>query len=473
MRAGSRLSRPPGEALLKSLKSAILGDPHRDFTEGPISRAVILLAIPMVLEMTMESLFAVVDVFWVAHLGSDAVATVGFTESLLTLVYVVALGLSIATTAMVARRIGEKDPQAAGEVAKQALLLGVVVAGVIGSTGAIFAPQLLRLMGASPAVVATGTGYARAIYGGSGTVFVLFLINAVFRGAGDASLAMRVLWTANWINILLNPCLIFGLGPFPKLGIAGSGIGTTIGRGCGVLLQIWFLTQGKSRVVVDLKKIRLLPGLMLHLMRLSVGGTFQYLVGAASWIFLVRMTAVFGSAAIAGYTLALRIILFALLPSWGMANAAATLVGQNLGARKPERAEKSVFQAGFYNMIFLGLVAVVFIGFARPLIRIFTQEDQVVTMAAATLSTIAYGYVFYAWGMVVVQAFNGAGDTVTPTILNLLCFWAWQLPLAWFLAFKIGMGPHGIFLAIAVAQSTLAVAGVIAFRRGTWKRQTV
>ncbi len=328
-------------------------------------------------------------------------------------------------------------------------------------------------MGASTTVVALGTGYARAIFGGSGTVFLLFLINAVFRGAGDASLAMRSLWTANWINILLNPCLIFGLGPFPRLGVAGSGIGTTIGRGCGVLLQLWFLTRGKSRVVVHLKQIRLLPRLMLHLVRLSLGGTIQYLVGAASWIFMVRMTAVFGSAAIAGYTLALRIIMFALLPSWGMANAAATLVGQNLGAGKPDRAEKSVWRAGFYNMIFLGLVAVLFIGLARPIVRIFTQEEAVVAMAAVTLRTIAYGYVFYAWGMVIAQAFNGAGDTVTPTILNLLCFWAWQIPLAWFLAFKTGMGTKGIFVAIAVAQATLAVAGVAAFRRGTWKRQTV
>src|SRR5579871_3333243 len=455
-----------------SLRDALAGT-HQDYTEGPIGRAILLLAVPMVLEMCMESLFGVVDVFWVAHVGVDAIATVALTESGLTVLFAVALGLSMAATAMVARRIGEKNNKAAGVIAVQAIILGLIVSTITGVFGYIYAADLLRVMGASESVVRTGTNYTRVMMGGSASIFLLFLINAVFRGAGDAAIAMRVLWIANAVNIFLNPCLIFGLGPFPRLGVTGSAIGTTIGRGCGVLLQIWFLTRGKSRVVVHLNKIRLLPGLMLHLIRLSVGGTFQYLVGAASWIFLVRMTAVFGSAAIAGYTLALRIILFALLPSWGMANAAATLVGQNLGARKPERAEKSVFQAGFYNMIFLGLIAIVFIGFARPLIRLFTQEDEVVTMAAATLSTIAYGYVFYAWGMVVVQAFNGAGDTVTPTILNLLCFWAWQLPLAWFLAFKIGTGPHGIFLAICVAQSTLAVAGVIAFRRGTWKKQTV
>jgi putative MATE family efflux protein len=432
-----------------------------------------MLAVPMVLEMMMESLFAVVDMFWVAHLGSNAVATVGFTESLLVLLFAVALGLSIATTATVARRIGEKDPQAAADTASQAVLLGVGIAAVVGSLGFIFARDLLRIMGASPEVIATGSGYTRAIYGGSGTVLLLFLINGVFRGAGDAALAMRVLWTANWINILLNPLLIFGLGPFPRLGVAGSGIGTTIGRGCGVLLQLWFLSSGRSRVVVPWYKIRLIPALMLRLVRLSLGGMFQYLVAMASWLVMVRMCAAFGSAAIAGYTLAVRIFMFALLPSWGMANAAATLVGQNLGARQPDRAEKSVWIAGFYNMVFLGLVAVVFIAFAGPLVRIFNTDPDLVTMASRTLRTVAYGYIFYAWGMVMGQAFNGAGDTNTPTLLNLLCFWVLQIPLAWLLAFRLGFGVNGIFMAIPVAQSTLAVAAVLLFRRGTWKRRTV
>jgi putative MATE family efflux protein len=411
--------------------------------------------------------------FWVAHLGSNAVATVGFTESLLVLLFAVALGLSIATTATVARRIGEKDPQAAADTASQAVLLGVGIAAVVGSLGFIFARDLLRIMGASPEVIATGSGYTRAIYGGSGTVLLLFLINGVFRGAGDAALAMRVLWTANWINILLNPLLIFGLGPFPRLGVAGSGIGTTIGRGCGVLLQLWFLSSGRSRVVVPWYKIRLIPALMLRLVRLSLGGMFQYLVAMASWLVMVRMCAAFGSAAIAGYTLAVRIFMFALLPSWGMANAAATLVGQNLGARQPDRAEKSVWIAGFYNMVFLGLVAVVFIAFAGPLVRIFNTDPDLVTMASRTLRTVAYGYIFYAWGMVMGQAFNGAGDTNTPTLLNLLCFWVLQIPLAWLLAFRLGFGVNGIFMAIPVAQSTLAVAAVLLFRRGTWKRRTV
>lgn len=459
--------------LLQSLRDAILGDPHRDFTTGPIGRAITLLAIPMVLEMMMESLFAVVDVFWVAHLGPDAVATVGFTESLLTLLYSIALGLSIATTATVARRIGEKNREAAGEVAAQAMILGFAIAIALGVSGAIFAPDLLRIMGASPTVIASGSGYTRAIYGGSGTVLLLFLLNGVFRGAGDAAIAMRVLWTANIINIVLNPCLIFGLGPFPKMGVTGSGVGTTIGRGVGVLLQLWFLAGGHSRVTVVAHKIKPKLSLMLQLMRLSVGGTFQYLVGASSWIFLVRMNASFGSAAIAGYTLALRVIMFALLPSWGMASAAATLVGQNLGAGKPDRAEQSVWRAGFYNMVFLGIVAITFVTFARQIVEIFTTDPQIVPMASSTLRIVAYGYIFYAWGMVISQSFNGAGDTVTPTILNLICFWAWQIPLAWFLAFKTGMGPDGIFTAIAVAQSTLAVASVLAFRRGTWKTQRI
>jgi putative MATE family efflux protein len=460
-------------SLWVAIKDAILGDPHRDFTEGSIPRAITLLAIPMVLEMMMESLFAVVDVFWVAHLGSDAVATVGFTESLLTLLYAVAMGLSISAAATVARRIGEKNPEAAADVATQSILLGLLTAVILGLAGGLFVPQLLGAMGASPAVIAGGTNYARAIYGGSGTVLLLFLINAVFRGAGDASLAMRVLWTANIINMLLNPCLIFGLGPFPKLGVTGSGIGTTIGRGCGVLMQLWFLFGGKSRVSVHFSQFRLLPDLMLRLIRLSLGGMFQNLIGMASWIVLVRIIATFGSAAVAAYTLAIRIMIFALLPSWGMANAAATMVGQNLGAQKPHRAEQAVFRAGLYNMVFLGLVAVIFIAFAEPILRIFTRDPQVVPLAGNALRTVSYGFVFYAWGMVLVQSFNGAGDTVTPTVLNLICFWGWQIPLAWLLAFPGKAGPGGVFAAIAISYSTFAVFAFLMFRRGKWKEQTV
>jgi len=460
-------------SFFSSIRDAVVGDSHRDFTEERIGRAIMLLAVPMVLEMMMESLFAVVDMFWVAHLGSDSVATVGFTEALLTLIYTIALGLSIATAATVARRIGEKDPRAASETAAQAILLGAIIAIVIGVSGAIFAPQLLGLMGASPAVIAIGSGYARAIFGGSGTVMLLFLINAVFRGAGDASLAMRVLWTANLINIVLNPLLIFGIGPFPRLGVTGSGIGTTIGRGTGVLLQLLMLTQGWSRVVVHAREFRLRLPLMLKLLRLSLGGMLQYFVGTSSWILLIRMTAPFGSVVIAGYTIMLRIILFALLPSWGMASAAATLVGQNLGAKKPERAESAVWRAGFYNMILLGAVAVLFIGFAPQLVGIFTGDQGVAAVAATALRIISTGYIFYAWGMVAIQAFNGAGDTVTPTIINLICFWACQLPVAWWLAFHTRLASNGIFAAITISQSAIAVIGILAFKRGKWKLQKV
>ncbi len=462
-----------GSTIFSSIREAVMGDTHRDFTEEPIGRAIALLAIPMMLEMMMESLFAVVDMFWVAHLGADAVATVGFTEALLMLIYTVALGLSVATAATVARRIGEKDPQAASETAAQGILLGAIVAITIGFSGGIFAPQLLTLMGASPAVVAVGSGYARAIFGGSGTVLLLFLINAVFRGAGDAALAMRVLWTANLINIALNPLLIFGVGPFPRLGVTGSGIGTTIGRGTGVLLQLWMLTRSRSRVVVHAREFRLRPSVMMNLLRLSLGGMLQYFVGTSSWIILIRMTAPFGSVVIAGYTLMLRIIMFALLPSWGMASAAATLVGQNLGAKKPERAASAVWRAGFYNMILLGAVAILFITFARNIVAIFTNDEAVAQVAASALRIISCGYVFYAWGMVAIQAFNGAGDTVTPTLINLFCFWACQLPIAWWLAFHTSMRSNGIFAAIAISQSLIAIIGMLAFRRGKWKLKNV
>jgi putative MATE family efflux protein len=451
-----------------SLREAIFGG-QRDYTEGSISRAITLLSIPMVLEMAMESLFGVVDVFFVAHLGSDALATVALSESLITPLFAIALGLSMGTTAIVARRIGEKQPEEAAVAAVQSILLGVVISAVVAVAGVVFAPTLLALMGGSESVVRTGTGYARMIFGGSATIFFLFLINAVFRGAGDASIAMRSLWLANLINILLNPCLIMGLGPFPELGVTGSAVGTTIGRGVGVIYQLWHLTKGQGRVHVHREQMRLNVEVMTRILRLSIGGTIQYFINVASWIALVRMAAMFGSAAIAGYTLAIRIIIFGILPSWGMSNAAATLVGQNLGAKKPDRAERSVWLSGFYNMCFLGGLGLVFILFARPIVNIFTTDPEVAGIAATTLRTISYGYVFYAYGMVIVQSFNGAGDTNTPTIINFCCYWLWQIPLAWWLAFHTTLGLNGIFVAIAIAESTLAIVGVLAFRRGKWK----
>jgi putative MATE family efflux protein len=459
--------------LFQALRDAIRGDTHRDFTEERIGRAITLLAIPMVLEMTMESLFAVVDMFWVAHLGADSVATIGLTEAVLMLLFSVSMGLSVAVGATVARRVGEKNLDGAAEAASEGIALGLAIACVCAVPGAWFAPEILRAMGATPSIIQTGAGYTRVIYGSSAAVMLLFVINAIFRGAGDAVLAMRVLWIANLINIVLNPLLIFGIGPFPRLGVLGSGIGTTIGRSTGVLVQLWLLTQGRSRVVVRLHHARIRLESMLRLIRLSIGGIFQYFVGMASWIVLVRMVAAFGGVAVAGYTVAMRIVMFAILPSWGMASAAATLVGQNLGAHKPERAEQSVWRAGIYNMIFLGVVALAFVGFARPLVSIFTSDPDVIPLAAMALRIISYGYVFYAWGMVIVQAFNGAGDTNTPTLISIAGNWIICFPLAWFLAFKLGLGPAGVFLSIAISASMMAVIAIAVFRRGKWKQQRV
>jgi putative MATE family efflux protein len=446
---------------------------QQDFTDGSLGRAITLLAIPMVLEMSMESLFGIVDVFWVARLGPNAVATVTLSESLLTVVFAVALGLSMSTTAMVARRIGEKNPEAAAVAAVQAIALGIGVSIGVGVIGGVWARPLLRLMGAAPAVVESGWGYTAVLLGGSVTIFLLFLINAVFRGAGDAAIAMRALWLANLVNIVLDPCLIFGWGPFPEMGLAGAAVATTIGRGLGVAYQLYVLLSGRHRVVVRRPEIRLDPAVLWRLLRISVTGMVQFFISTASWLGLVRIIALFGSAALAGYGIALRIIIFSILPSWGLSNAAATLVGQNLGAQKPDRAERSVWVTGFYNMVFLGGVAVIFIVFARPLVMLFTSDPAVVPVGVDCLRYISYGYLFYAYGMVMVQAFNGAGDTFTPTIINLFCYWLWEIPLAYVLALWTSLGVQGVFLAIAIAESTTAVVGVLAFRRGRWKKHEI
>ena len=455
-----------------TVREALRGS-HHDYTAGPIGRAIILLAIPMVMEMVMESVFAVVDVFWVAHLGPNAVATVGLTESMLALVYTAAMGLSIGVMAMVARRIGEKNPAGAAEAATQGIALGVIVAAAFGVLGAIFAPRLLGVMGAPPEVITIGSGYTRVMLGGNMVIVLLFLINATFRGAGDAAIAMRVLWLANWINIVLGPCLIFGLGPFPELGVKGAAIATTIGRGTGVLYQVYQLMRRDGRIVIHRDQLRLRPAVMRTLLRLSGSGTFQVLVGTASWIGLMRIVSTFGAQAVAGYTIGIRILIFALLPSWGLANAAATMVGQGLGAGKPERAERAVWIAGVYNMVFLGMVGLVFVLLAGPIVRLFTTDPGVAPVAAACLRIVSYGYVFYAWGMVLTQSFNGAGDTWTPTWLNLFCFWFWEIPVAYALAVHFGLGPQGVFVAITIAFSTLAVVSAILFRRGRWKLRSV
>jgi putative MATE family efflux protein len=456
----------------RTLREAVVGS-EQDFTEGSIGRAVFLLAVPMVLEMTMESLFGVMNIFWVAHLGPEATATVGLTESLLTIIFAVAMGLSMATTATVARRIGEKDPSAASVVAVQSIVIGIITSIPVAVAGIVYSKELLKLMGASDAVIASGTGYSKVLLGSNVVIMLLFLMNAVFRGAGDASIAMRVLWLASIINMILDPCFIFGLGPFPKLGVTGSAVADTIGRGIGVLFQLWVLMAGKRRVQVGWSQLRIDFPIMLRLLRTSLGGMFQFLIATASWLGLVRIVAVFGDAALAGYTVAIRVIIFAILPSWGMANAAATLVGQNLGAGKPERAERSVWVTGFANMCFLAIVTVVFILFAEQVVSIFTDDPEVVPYGVACLRFISYGYVFYAYGMVMVQAFNGAGDTFTPTVINLFCYWLFQIPLAYALALPFGYGAYGVFAAITVTESFLAVVAVLVFRRGRWKTQKV
>ena len=468
--------REDSQSLWSDIKESIRGS-HRNYTTGPIGRAILLLAIPMVLEMVMESVFAVVDIYWVSHLDKDirtqAVTTVGLTESLLTLVYALALGLSIGAMAMVARRIGEQNPDGAARAAVQSILLALIMSMLIACIGAPLAPTLMKLMGGSPWVVEHGSVFTRVMLAGNITVVMLFMINAIFRGAGDAALAMRTLWLANWINILLGPCLIFGLGPFPKLGLLGAAIATNIGRGTGALFALSKLIRKGGRFNVERRHIGFEPAIIMRLIRLSSTATFQVFIGMASWIGLVRIISSFGSNAMAGYTIGIRVILFALLPSWGMANAAATMVGQALGARDPERAERAVWRAGFYNMIFLGAVGLVFVLFAPQIISLYGPDPEVARYGVACLRIVSYGFLFYAYGMVLGQSFNGAGDTWTPTIINLFVFWLWEIPLAFVLSEVVGMGPQGVFTAITIAFSTLAVVSAIVFRRGRWKTRVV
>jgi putative MATE family efflux protein len=463
----------PGRgSLFTLLRQAIRGS-QQDYTEGSLKEAVFLLAVPMVLEMAMESVFGIVDVFFVGRLGPDAVAAVGLTESLLTVVYSLALGLAMATTALVARRIGEKDPEDAARTAVQAIGIGVAVAAPFALLGVAASKELLLLMGAPPTVVRAGSGYAAWMLGGNASILLLFLVNAVFRGAGDATIAMRSLWIANALNIVLDPCLIFGLGPFPELGVTGAAVATTIGRSVGVAYQLRALVSSGKHLRVERRHLVFDRAVTQRLLRLSVGGTGQFLIGTASWLGLVRILTPFGAVALAGYTIALRIIIVALLPAWGLSNAVATLVGQNLGARKPERAETSVWIAGVYNMVFLIGVMVAFLWGAEPLIALFSTDREVQAMGALCLRVVSCGYAFYAWGMVLVQAFNGAGDTTTPTYINFFCYWLFQIPLAWGLARTLGQGPLGVFLAITVAESVIALVGLAVFRRGRWKGQLV
>ncbi len=454
------------------MKEAFRGS-DRDFTKGPIWIALIILAIPMILEMSMESLFAVVDIFFVAKLGADAIAIVGLTESVMALIYAVAFGLAIGATATVARRIGEKDPEGAAKSAAHVIYSGVIISLVISVIGIIFAPNILTLLGAAPAIVAEGSTFMRIMVGGNAVVVFIFLLNAIFRGAGDAAIAMRVLFLANGLNMILAPMFIFGVGPFPELGVTGAAVGTTIGRGIGVAYAGWHLFRPGGRIHVSRASWMLDTELLARLVKLSSTAVFQLLVATASWTALMPIMAGFGEVAIAGYVIALRLVMFALLPALGLSNAAATLVGQNLGAGKPERSESAVWKAAGFNTVLYFLVGAVFWLFSDPIIGIFTQEPEVLAYGTSALHIIAYGFAFYGLGMVLETAFNGAGDTWTPTYLNIFVFWLFEIPLAYLLAYYFEMGPSGVFWAITIAFSVLAIASAILFKRGKWKLKQV
>lgn len=456
-------------SLFRLFKDAVKGT-EQDYTALSIDKAIFMLSIPMILEMIMESLFAVVDVYWVSRLNdNDAVATIGLTESVLTLVYSLAIGLSMGATAMVARRVGEKDFNAAKVAAAQALYIGLAISITVSIVGIFFSEDILRLMGASESLISNNSGYTRWMLTGNITIMMLFLINAIFRGAGDASLAMRSLWLANILNIALGPIFIFGLGPVPAMGVEGAAIATTIGRGSGVLYQLYHLFRGKGMIKFDRLNIPFRIDIVARLIKVSLGGMMQFVIGSASWIFLVRIMSDFGSATVAGYTIAIRLIIFAILPAWGMANAAATLVGQNLGAGHPDRAEKSVWRSAFLNMIFLGSVGIIFLIFAKHFIGFFTNDPEVLKNGIQCLQIVCLGYAFYAYGMVISQSFNGAGDTKTPTIINFVGFWLFQIPLAYSLALVLDIGSPGVYAAISIAESVMAVAAILIFRRGKWK----
>ncbi len=460
-------------SLWRAVGSALHGRRREDFTSLPLPRAVLLLAVPMALELLMESTFGLVDIFFVGKLGPEAVAAVGLTGSVIILIFAVALGLSIGAAATVSRRIGEGDCEGAARAAGQALLAATVICTPLSILGAFLAPKTLAWMGGSSGVVAVGASYTAMMFGGSLTIFLLFLNNAVFRGAGDAAIAMRALWLANLINIVLDPCLIFGLGPFPELGLLGAAIATTIGRGCGVLFQFWVLWSGDRNIQVGLRHLRLDPAVMRPMLRISANGMLQYLVGTASWLGVMRIVAMFGDVTLAGYTIALRLIHFAILPSWGVSQAAATLVGQNLGAGRPDRAEKSVWLTARYNFTMLASMAVIFWTLPRPMMSVFTADAATADAGVLAIRISSLAYCFSAFSMVFGQAFNGAGDTWTPTKLNFFVMWLWQLPLAYGLGHGLGYGLAGVLVGVVISMATWALIGGILFHRGSWKHKKV
>lgn len=459
-------------AIRQDIREAIAGT-ERNFTESGVGKAIFILSIPMVLEMVMESVFAIADIFFVSRLGADAIAAVGLTESVMTIVYSVASGLGVATTALVSRRIGEKKNRDAGSAAMQAILLAFMVSIVMAIPGVLFAEEFLLLMGATEEMAAANYLYPAIIFGTNSVVMLLFIINAVFRSSGDAAISLRVIVVANFINILLDPLLIFGLGPIPAMGIKGAAVATAIGRGIAVVYQFWLLFGNHHRISISWPEVRLKPRIMGELLKVSMGGIFQNLIATSSWILLVRIIAVFGSLAIAGYTIALRIVIFALLPASGLSNAAATLVGQNLGAGSPSRAERSVWITSYVNMTMMGIIGTVLVLFSSTFISLFTSDPGVVIQGSAALQIISLGFVFYGLSMVMIQAFNGSGDTITPTIIYFFGFWLLELPLAWLFAISLKMGLHGACMAIVIAESLVAIAAWWYFRKGRWKLEKI
>ncbi|RYH72087.1 MATE family efflux transporter [Flavobacteriaceae bacterium 144Ye] len=453
---------------LKYFKIAVTGK-EQEFTSGSIRRAVFMLSIPMILEMLMESIFALVDIMYVSKVSVNAVATIGLTESVITLVYAVAIGLSMAATAVVARRVGEKDIKGASQAAVQVIILGIAVSILISGIGILYPKEILQLMGAEPDLIAEGYGYTQVLLGGNITIMLLFLINAIFRGAGNASVAMWTLILSNGLNIILDPMFIFGFGPIPAFGVEGAAIATTIGRGTAVLFQLVILFYGYSKIKIGIKDLVVRIGVMFNLIKVSLGGIGQFLIGTSSWVFLMRIMSEFGSEVLAGYTIAIRVMMFTLMPAWGMSNAAATLVGQNLGAQKPDRAEQSVWKTGRYTAYFMGLVSLVYLVFATHIIELFNTQPDVVKYGSLCLRVLAAGYIFYAYGMVVIQSFNGAGDTKTPTYINFVCFWLFQLPFAYLTAITLDFGPIGVFASITAAEVLIAIIGIIWFKKGKWK----
>jgi len=454
-------------------RQALVGSSTINYTEGSIARATFLLAIPMILEMSMESVFALVDIFFVAGLGTEAVATVGLTEAVITLLYAVAIGLSMGTTALVARRIGERNPEGAAVAAGQAIWIGILVSVLVGIVGFFYAGKILMLMGADAGVIENGESYTRIMFSGSFTIVFLFLNNAIFRGAGDASIAMRSLILANGINIVLDPCLIYGWGPFPEMGVTGAAVATNIGRGTGIVYQFYYLCATDRRIRLQFRHMAVRFRVALTLCRISAGGIAQFLIATASWVFLMRLVSNFGSDTVAGYTIALRVILFAILPAWGLSNAVATLVGQNLGAERPQRAEQTVWHIVRYNLAYMSGVALLLIAFPVWIMSFFTAEADVISNGVQTLRILGYGFAAMSIGMVTVQAFNGAGDTMTPTWINGLCYWLVQIPLAYYLATVAGWGAQGVYWSIFTAETLMSIVGVAVFMGGRWKYKVV